>query len=191
MFREVSANLAVAGILSNTVPSHLKPVLASQTFVILAEEIRNLTPSASGEPLGGSGDGEYGPREDSGRFHCGRGAACKVIGCVDVVFLSVLVGKGIANAAIAPISAPKMANSTLWVVYENAIPAMLIVRGESTAKTSFVGKSDRSRLGTTIPAMNKVNTTSISSRTSEKAFCLFMLFPFNPSLRRPFQIKRE
>ncbi len=61
MFREVSANLAVAGILSNTVPSHLKPVLASQTFVILAEEIRNLTPSASGEPLAGSGDGEYGP----------------------------------------------------------------------------------------------------------------------------------
>jgi len=44
MFREVSAKLAVAGILSNTAPSHLKPVLASQTFVILAEEIRNLTP---------------------------------------------------------------------------------------------------------------------------------------------------
>ena len=60
MFREVSAKLAVVGILSNTAPSHLKPVLASQTFVILAEEIRNLTPSASGEPLGGPGNGEYG-----------------------------------------------------------------------------------------------------------------------------------
>src|SRR5438445_203054 len=74
-------------------------------------------------------------------------------------------------------------------VSEHAIPAMLIVRGETTAKASLVAKSDRSRLGTTIPAMNKVNTTSISSRTSEKAFCLFMLFPFGPSLRRPFQIK--
>ena len=61
MFREVSAKLAVAGILSNTVvPSRLNPILVSQTFVILAEEIRNLTPSASGEPLGGPENGEYG-----------------------------------------------------------------------------------------------------------------------------------
>ena len=72
-------------------------------------------------------------------------------------------GKGIANAVIAPANAPKMANSTLWVVCENAIPATLIVRGESTAKTSFVAKSDRSKLGITIPAINKVNTTSISN----------------------------
>jgi len=51
MFREVSAKLAVAGILSNTVvPSRLNPILVSQTFVILAEETRNLTPSAWREP---------------------------------------------------------------------------------------------------------------------------------------------
>ncbi len=51
MFREVSAKLAVAGILSNSVvPSCLNPILVSQTFVILAEETRNLTPSAWGEP---------------------------------------------------------------------------------------------------------------------------------------------
>ncbi len=96
--------------------------------------------------LGGSGDGEYGPQENTGLLHCGRGAASKVIVCVDVVFLGVLVGKGIANAAIAPANAPKRANSTFLVVYENAIPTMLIVRGESTASTSFVAKPDRKRV---------------------------------------------
>ena len=136
----------------------LSELLVSQTLVILAEEIRNLTPSARGEPLGEVR--RRAPQENAGQFHCGRGSASKVIGWVDGVFLGVLVGKGIANAAIAPANAPKMANSTLWVVYENAIPAMLTVRGESTAKTSFVAKSDRSKLGITIPAMNKVNTTS-------------------------------
>jgi hypothetical protein len=123
--------------------------------------------------------------EDPGQFQCLRGETCKVIGCVDVVFLGALVGKGIANAAIAPTNAPKMANSTFCVVYENAIPKMLIVRREPAAKACFVTKSDRTRLGTTMPAMNKVNTTSISSRTNEEAFCLFMLFPF--SLGRLFQ----
>src|SRR5207244_12455889 len=93
MFREVSAKLAVVGILSNTAPSHLKPVLDSQTFVILAEEIRNLTPSASGEPLGGPENGEYGRQGGErtvtlwqGRslqrdWFCGRG----VLGCAGVI----------------------------------------------------------------------------------------------------------
>src|ERR1700720_2101340 len=57
---------------------------------------------------------------------------------------------------------------------------MLIVRREPAAKASFVAKSDRRRLGTTIPAMNKVNATSMSSRASEKAFCVFMVFAFTP-----------
>jgi len=101
------------------------------------------------------------------------------------VFLGVLARKSIANAAIAPTKAPKMANATFGCVYENAIPAILIVRREPAAKKApFVAKSDRRRLGTTIPAMNKVITTSISSRTREKAFCLFMVFPF--SFRRAF-----
>jgi len=72
-----------------------------------------------------------------------------------------------------------MANSTLWVVYENANPAMLMAWREPRAKASCVANSDRRRLGTTIPAMNKVNATSISSRTSEKIFCRFMVFAFS------------
>jgi hypothetical protein len=56
---------------------------------------------------------------------------------------------------------------------------MLIARREPGAKASFVDNSDRRRLGTTIPAMNKVNATSISSRASEKTFCLFMVFAFS------------
>jgi hypothetical protein len=93
---------------------------------------------------------------------------------VDVVFLRAAARKWITKAVKAPTKLPKMANPTLWVVYENAIPAMLIARREPGAKASFVANSDRRRLGTTIPAMNKVNVTSISSRASEKAFCLFM-----------------
>jgi len=81
----------------------------------------------------------------------------------EVVFLGVEPEKGIANAAIAPTNAPKMAKSTLWFVYENAIPAMLMVWREPAAKASLVATSDRSRLGTTIPAMNKVITTSMSN----------------------------
>jgi hypothetical protein len=103
---------------------------------------------------------------------------------VKVVFLGVVAGKGMANAAIAPTKPPKMANSTFWVVYESTTPAMLIVRREPTAKASFVAKLDRRMLGTTIPAMNKVITTSISSWRRENAFCLFMVFPF--SLRAAF-----
>jgi hypothetical protein len=56
---------------------------------------------------------------------------------------------------------------------------MLIARREPRAKASLVANSDRRRLGTTIPAMNKVNVTSISSRASEKTLCLFMVFAFN------------
>jgi hypothetical protein len=99
---------------------------------------------------------------------------------VEVVFLGAAARKWITKAAKVPAKLPKMANPTLWVVYENAIHAMLIVRREPAAEASFVAKSDRRRLGTTIPAMNKVNATSISNRTSEKAFCLFMLFSFQP-----------
>src|SRR5207253_5752140 len=90
-----------------------------------------------------------------------------------------------AKANMVPTKAPKMANSTFCVVYENVIPKMSIVRREPAAKASWVAKTDRKRLGTTIPAMNRVNTTSISSRTNEEAFCLFMLFPF--SIGRLFQ----
>jgi hypothetical protein len=97
------------------------------------------------------------------QFQRWRGAARRVVVRVKVVFLGVVARKFIANAAIAPTKAPKMANSTFWCVYENAIPAMLIVRREPAAKASFVAKSDRMKLGTIIPAMNKVITTSISS----------------------------
>src|SRR6266480_5314180 len=86
---------------------------------------------------------------------------------------------------MVPTKAPKRANSMFWVVYESAIPTMLMVRREPAAKASLVAKADRKRLGTTIPAMNRVNTTSISSRTNEEAFCLFILFPF--TLGRLFQ----
>ena len=106
---------------------------------------------------------------------------------VEVVFLGAAARKWITKAAKAPTKLPKMANSTLWVVYGTANPAMLIARREPAAKASFVAKSDRRRLGTTIPAMNKVNATSISSRASEKTFCLFMVFAF--SLRMAFSKK--
>jgi hypothetical protein len=113
-------------------------------------------------------------------------AARRVI--VEVVLLGVAARKDIANAVIAPTKAPKMANSTFWVVYENAIPAMLIVWREPIAKASFVAKSERRKLGTTIPAMNKVNATSISSSTSEGTFGVFILFPSSLSADFP---KRE
>jgi hypothetical protein len=93
---------------------------------------------------------------------------------VEVMFLGAAERKWITKAAKVPTKLPKMANPTLWVVYENANPAMLIARREPRAKASFVANSGRRRLGTTIPAMNKVNATSIISRASEKTFCLFM-----------------
>jgi hypothetical protein len=98
---------------------------------------------------------------------------------VEVVILRAAARKWITKAAKAPAKLPKMANSTLWVVYENANPATLIARREPRTKASFVANSDRRRLGTTIPVMNKVNATSISSRASEKTFCLFMVFAFS------------
>jgi hypothetical protein len=98
---------------------------------------------------------------------------------VEGVFLRAAARKWITKATNAPAKLPKMANPTLWVVYENANPAMLIARREPRAKASFAANSDRRRLGTTIPAMNKVNATSISSRASEKTFCLFMVFAFS------------
>jgi hypothetical protein len=98
---------------------------------------------------------------------------------VEVVFLRAAAREWITKAAKAPTKLPKMANPTLWVVYGNANPAMLIARREPRFKASFVANSDRRRLGTTIPAMNKVNATSISSRTSEKTFCLFIVFAFS------------
>jgi hypothetical protein len=101
-----------------------------------------------------------------------------VIARKDVFSLRVVAETGIASAAIAPTNAPKMAKTTFWFVYENAIPAMLIAWREPAAKASCVAKSDRTKLGTTIPAMNKAITTSISNRRREKVFCLFMLFPF-------------
>jgi len=98
---------------------------------------------------------------------------------VEVVFLRAAARKWITKAAKVPAKLPKMANSTLWVVYENANPAMLIARREPRGKASFVANSDRRKLGTMIPAMNKVNVTSISTRASEKTFCLFMVFAFS------------
>src|SRR5256714_15115635 len=87
-----------------------------------------------------------------------------------------------AKANMVPTKAPKRANSTFWVVYEYAIPTMLMVRREPAAKASLVAKIDRKRLGTTIPAMNRVNTTSISRRTNEEALYLSLSFPL--TLRR-------
>jgi hypothetical protein len=98
---------------------------------------------------------------------------------VEVVSLGATARKWITKAAKAPAKLPNIANPTPWVVYENAIPAMLIARREPEAKASCVANSGRRRLGTTIPAMNNVNATSISSRASEKTFCLFMVFAFS------------
>lgn len=64
---------------------------------------------------------------------------------------------------MVPTKAPKMAKPTFRFVYENIIPAMLIVWRERAPKASFVAKSDRRKPGTTIPAMNKVINTSISN----------------------------
>jgi hypothetical protein len=97
---------------------------------------------------------------------------------VEVVFLCAAARKCITKAAKVPSELPRMADSTLWVVYENANPAMLITWREPKAKASCVANSDRRRLGATIPAMNKVNVTSISSRASEKTFCLFIVCLF-------------
>ena len=97
------------------------------------------------------------------RFQCQRGAVRRAVARVEVVFLGVVAGKGIANAAIAPTKPPKMTNSRFWFVHESTTPPMLIVWREPAAKASFLAKSDRRRLGTTIPAMNKVIATSISS----------------------------
>ena len=97
------------------------------------------------------------------RFQCQRGAVRRAVARVEVVFLGVVAGKGIANAAIAPTKPPKMTNSRFWFVYESTTPPMLIAWREPAAKASFLAKSDRRRLGTTIPAMNKVIATSISS----------------------------
>jgi hypothetical protein len=98
---------------------------------------------------------------------------------VEIVLLRAAARKWITKAVKVPAKLPKMADSTLWIVYENANPAMLSARREPRAKASFVANSDRRRVGTTIPAMNKVNATSISSRASEKTFCLFMVFAFS------------
>jgi hypothetical protein len=98
---------------------------------------------------------------------------------VEVVILRAAARKWITKAAKVPPRLPKMANSTPWVVYENGNPATLIARREPRAKASFAANSDRRRPGTTIPATNNVNATSISSRASEKTFCLFMVFAFN------------
>jgi hypothetical protein len=103
---------------------------------------------------------------------------------VEVVILRAGARKWIIKAAKVPTKLPNMANSTPWVVYENGNPATLIARREPRANASFVANSDRRRLGTTIPAMNKVNATSISSRASEKTFCLFIVSAF--SFRKHF-----
>ena len=97
------------------------------------------------------------------QVQCRRVAVRRVIVGVEVLLLGVVAGKGIANAAIAPTNAPKIAKPTFWFVYENAIPAMLIEWREPAVKASLVAKSDRTKLGTIIPVMNKVITTSISS----------------------------
>jgi len=67
------------------------------------------------------------------------------------------------KAAMVPANAPKIANARFWLVYENAIPATLITWREPAAKARLVAKSDRRRLGTTIPARNKVMTNSSSN----------------------------
>jgi hypothetical protein len=103
----------------------------------------------------------------------------RIVLFVEAVFLCAAARKWITKAAKVPAKLPKMANPTLWDVYANTNPAMLIVWRVPKAKASFVAKSDQRRLGTTIPAMNKVDATSISSSASEKTFCLFMVFPFS------------
>jgi hypothetical protein len=118
------------------------------------------------------------------KSQCRNSAARRMVLLVEEVFLGAAARKWITKAAKVPAKLPKMANPKLWVVYENANPAMSIARREPRAKASLVANSDRRRLGTTIPAMNKVNATSISSRASEKTFCLFMVFAF--SLRTGF-----
>lgn len=107
-------------------------------------------------------------------------AARRMVLLVEVVLLGPATQKWITKAAKAPTKLPTTASPRLCIVYENANPAMWIARREPRAKASFVANSDRRRLGATIPAMNKVNTTSISSRASEKAFCLFMVCAFSP-----------
>ena len=113
------------------------------------------------------------------RSQCRNSAARGMVRLVEVMFLRAAARKWITKAAKVPTKLPKMADSTLWVVYKNANPAVLISWREPRANASFVANSDRSRLGTTIPAMNTVNASSTSSRASEKKFCLFMVFAFS------------
>ncbi len=84
-------------------------------------------------------------------------------GCFGVVGLGVVAEEAIANAAVAPTSAPRIAKPMFLYVYENVTPMMLIACREPPAKASFGATLARSRLGTTMPAMNKVITNSISS----------------------------
>jgi len=109
---------------------------------------------------------------------CRNSAARRMVLLVEVPLLRAAARKWITKAAKVPNELPKTANSTLWVVYENANPATLIAWREPRAKASCVAPSDRRRLGATTPAMNKVNATSISSRASEKTFCLFIVCLF-------------
>ena len=57
---------------------------------------------------------------------CRNSAVRRMVLLVEGVFLRPVARKWITKAANAPIELPKTANSTLWVVYENANPAMLI-----------------------------------------------------------------
>jgi len=118
------------------------------------------------------------------KSQCRNCAARRMFLLVEVVLLGPAARKWIIKATKVPTKLPTMANPRLCVVYENANPATWIERREPRAKASFVAISDRRRLGTTIPAMNKVKATSISSRANEKTFCLFMVFAF--SLRPGF-----
>src|SRR5258708_23378068 len=71
------------------------------------------------------------------QFQCRRGAARRVVVRIKLVFLGVLAAKWTANAAIAPTKAPKMANSSFWVVYEITTPVILMLWREPTSKASF------------------------------------------------------
>jgi len=95
------------------------------------------------------------------------------------MFLHIAARKWITKAAKMPSKVPNTADSTLWVVYTSLTPAMFVARREPRANASLVANSDRKRLGSTIPAKNKVNASSMISRASEKTFCLFIVFAFS------------
>jgi hypothetical protein len=94
--------------------------------------------------------------------------------------LATVVGNSIASAMSEPNNPPSTAEPRFWTVYENVTPPMVRAwraRREPAAKAWFVAIPDLRKLGTTIPAMNKVTTTSLKSCRTERALCIFLLSP--------------